>query len=245
MLGVVGVGQPFAVVGVAEKEVGRNQRHERHKQVVVICRASLEMLLSPFMMRWTVNQPKQQAASSRPSGRVNAAAAKLSDATSRPQRLFPYTLRQTTAAMMKKVNCRVSNPPLEVQAAKVALLHSRPSAIQPTSPRFCSEGRRTTHHIMAAMVADGVGDREPGGDVFRAQAEDTPDGGQFQDPEEVGVALDVFAGVEDQAVITFEQIARVAKADESVVAQEPGDAGEPARGARARGERRGWMPETG
>ena len=63
--------------------------------------------------------------------------------------------------------------------------------------------------------------------MLRAQAEDAPDGDQFQDPEEVGVALDVFAGVEDQAV-TFEQIARVAKADESVVAQEPGDAGEPA-----------------
>ena len=48
--------------------------------------------------------------------------------------------------------------------------------------------------------------------MLRAQAEDAPDGGQFQDPEEVGVALDVFARVVDQAV-TFEQIAGVAKAD--------------------------------
>ena len=63
--------------------------------------------------------------------------------------------------------------------------------------------------------------------MLRAQAEDSPDGGEFQDPQEVGVALDVFAGVEDQAV-TFEEVAGVAKADEGVVGQEPGDAGEPA-----------------
>ena len=104
-------------------------------------------------MRWTANQPKQQAASIRPSGRVKAAAARLSDAASRPQRVFLYTLRQTTAATMKKVNCLVSSPPPDVQTAKVALLQSRPSAIQPTKPRLRSEGRRATHHRMAAMVA--------------------------------------------------------------------------------------------
>ena len=64
-----------------------------------------------------------------------------------------YRLRQTTAVTMKKVNCRVSSPPLEVQTAKVALLQSRPIAIQPTSPRLRSEGRRVTHHNVAAMVA--------------------------------------------------------------------------------------------
>ena len=68
-----------------------------------------------------------------------------------------------------------------------------------------------------------------------AQAEDAPDGGQFEDPQEVGVALDVFARVVDQAV-SFEQIAGVAKADESVVGQEPGDAGEPSLGEREPGE---------
>ena len=64
--------------------------------------------------------------------------------------------------------------------------------------------------------------------MLRADAEDAPDGGQFEDPEEVGVALDVFAGVEDEAV-AFKQIAGVAKADECVVAQKPGDVGEPAQ----------------
>ena len=74
--------------------------------------------------------------------------------------------------------------------------------------------------------AAGVGNREPRGGVLRAQAEEAPEGGKFEDPEEVGVALDVLAGVEDQAV-TFEQIADIAEADEGVVGQEPGDAGEP------------------
>ena len=104
-------------------------------------------------MRWTANQPKQQAASISPSGRVRPAAARLSDAASRPQRQLRFTLRQTTAVTTKKVNCRVSSPPPEVHTAKVALLHSRPSAIQPTSHRLRSEGRRTTHHNMAAIVA--------------------------------------------------------------------------------------------
>ena len=64
--------------------------------------------------------------------------------------------------------------------------------------------------------------------MLRAQVEDAPDGGEFQDPQEVGVALDVFARIEDQAV-TFEEVACVAEADEGVVGQEPGDAGEPSQ----------------
>ena len=72
------------------------------------------------------------------------------------------------------------------------------------------------------------GNREPGCGVLRSHAEESPEGGQLKDPQEVGVALDVFAGVEDEAV-AFEQIADVAKADEGVVGQEPGDAGEPSQ----------------
>ena len=112
-------------------------------------RASLDLSLPSVTMRWTANQPKQQAASSRPSGRVNAAAARPSDAASRPRRLLPYTLRQTTAATMELPRLQ---PTGRLHTAKVALLHSSPSAIQPTSPRFCREGKRATHHNIAAMV---------------------------------------------------------------------------------------------
>ena len=48
--------------------------------------------------------------------------------------------------------------------------------------------------------ANRVSDREPGGGVLRPHAEESPEGGQLEDPQEVGVALDVLAGVEDEAV---------------------------------------------
>ncbi len=103
-------------------------------------------------MRCTANQPKQQAAINGPSGRVKAAAARLSDAASRPRRLSLYRLKQTTARTMKKVNCRVSSPPPEVHTAKVALPHTSPSAIQASSPLWDSEGRRETCHTIAPRV---------------------------------------------------------------------------------------------
>ena len=53
---------------------------------------------------------------------------------------------------MKKVNCRVSRPPPEVHTAKVALLHTSPSAIHAASPRLGSEGIRSVHHSIAASV---------------------------------------------------------------------------------------------
>ena len=53
---------------------------------------------------------------------------------------------------MKKVNCRVSIPPPDVHTAKVALEHTRPSAIHATRPRWRSPGRRAVHHIIAATV---------------------------------------------------------------------------------------------
>ena len=54
---------------------------------------------------------------------------------------------------MKKVNCRVSNPPAEVHTANVALLHMSPMDIQMTRLRWCKHGSRAAHHIMAASVA--------------------------------------------------------------------------------------------
>ena len=128
---------------------------------------------------------------------------------------------------MKKVNWRVSSPPPEVQTAKVALLQSRPQRHPADQSAVAQRGQADDPPQDGGDGGDGVGDREPGSGVLRAQAEDTPDGGQFQDPEEVGVALDVFARIEDQAV-TFKEVACVAEADEGVVGQEPGDAGEPA-----------------
>ena len=53
---------------------------------------------------------------------------------------------------MKNVNCRVSNPPPDVHTAKVALLHTSPSAIHPTRIRCCNAGNLATHHNVAAMV---------------------------------------------------------------------------------------------
>ena len=93
--------------------------------------------------------------------------------------------------------------------------------------------------------AAGVGDREPGGGVLRAHAEESPEGGQFKDPQEVGVAFDVLAGVEDQAV-TFQQIADIAEADKGVVGQEPGDTGEPSQQRQpGQGEQMDHAPAAG
>ena len=50
------------------------------------------------------------------------------------------------------MNCRVSNPPPDVHTANVALLHTSPSAIHPTSLRWGSDGRRATHQSITASV---------------------------------------------------------------------------------------------
>ena len=95
----------------------------------------------------------QQPAINSPSGRVNSASARLNDAASSPRLRFRYSDRPTTAATTKKVNCRVSSPPAEVHTAKVPLLHTSPSAIQPARPRQRSPGSRAAHHSSAARVA--------------------------------------------------------------------------------------------
>ncbi len=76
-------------------------------------------------------------------------------------------------------------------------------------PQHCADG------------SGGEGHREPRRRSFRGNAQPTPDEGQFQGPQEVGVTLDPLAGVEDQPV-AFQQVADVAEADEGVVGQEPG-----------------------
>ena len=64
--------------------------------------------------------------------------------------------------------------------------------------------------------ADRTSHRQPGGGMLWLQAEETPESRQFEDPEEVGVAFDVFAGVEDEAM-SFEEVADIAKADEGII----------------------------
>lgn len=72
----------------------------------------------------------------------------------------------------------------------------------------------------------GAGHRQPRRRLLRAHAEEAPRHRQLQHPQEVGIPLDVLARVEHQTV-PFQQVAHVAEADEGVVGQEPGEAGEP------------------
>ena len=44
--------------------------------------------------------------------------------------------------------------------------------------------------------------------------------GEFQDPQKIGVAFDVLAGIEDQP-LAFQKIAGVAEADECILTQGP------------------------
>ena len=104
-------------------------------------------------MLWRAYHAKQLMAISGPSGRVNDASARLVDAASSPRRLCRHVVSRTTARTMKKVNCRVSNPPPDVQTANVALLHTRPSDIHVTSRRCWRLGKRAIHHAIAARVA--------------------------------------------------------------------------------------------
>ena len=72
----------------------------------------------------------------------------------------------------------------------------------------------------------GIGDGEPWSGEFGTDVEDGPECGEFEDPEEIGIAFDAFAGVEDEAV-TFDEVTCIAEADEGVVIEPLGDAGEP------------------
>ena len=81
--------------------------------------------------------------------------------------------------------------------------------------------------------AHGVDHRQPVGDVLRPEAQHAPDRRQFEHPQEVGVALHVLAGIEDQAM-PVEQVAHIAEANEGVIGDEPRHARQPAQQCQPR-----------
>jgi len=87
-------------------------------------------------------------------------------------------------------------------------------------------GLADRHGVTFSIVA--CADRS--GFVLGPDAQHAPDRRKLENPQKVGVALYVLAGIENQPM-PVEQVAHVAKADEGVVGNEPGHARQPSQQA--------------